>query len=118
MKINKTQAFEIARKLAITRPQNLTQHHGCVILDKSSKVVSIGWNQRKTHPLQHRFNHRSDLLHAEIDALRKIKHKNPYKLFVVRVNKKGEYMYSKPCTYCQDAISSFNIKETYWSGKY
>lgn len=87
-----------------------------------NKLVSIGVNQLKSHPLQAQFGINSDaiFLHAEIDAI-----KNALKrvslldlqkatLYVVRT-KNGIAKLSKPCGGCQRAIIHFGIKNVYWS---
>lgn len=93
------------------------------ILYLRNKPVSIGWNQKKTHPLAKRFqkNDKSDCLHAEIDAI-----KNALKfytkdeiskmtLFVARVLKNGKTALAAPCKGCAAAIRHYKIKKVYWT---
>lgn len=87
-----------------------------------NKLISVGVNQLKSHPLQAQFGINSDaiFLHAEIDAI-----KNALKrvsltelqkatLYVVRT-KNGTMKMSKPCGGCQRAIIHFGIKNVFWS---
>jgi deoxycytidylate deaminase len=87
-----------------------------------SKLISIGVNQLKSHPLQAKFGINSDaiFLHAEIDAIRNaLKRVTPLDLqgatlYVART-KNGIVKMSKPCNGCQRAIMHFNIPNVYWT---
>jgi deoxycytidylate deaminase len=87
-----------------------------------NKLISIGVNQLKTHPLQRRFgaNQESIYLHAEIDAIRNaLKKISPLDieratLYIAHV-RNGRPKISKPCKGCARAIIHFGIKDVYWT---
>lgn len=82
-----------------------------------NRIISIGTNRRKSDPLQKSFakNEHSIYYHAEVDAIKKalriIKLSQLEKciLYVCRVNKKGEWAMSKPCSGCSSCIEAFGI---------
>lgn len=87
-----------------------------------NRLISVGVNQFKSHPLQARFGARADsiFLHAEIDALRNaLKRVTEVDLqratmYIARI-RNGEPRLSKPCDGCQRAINFFNISHVYWT---
>lgn len=94
--------------------QNIT----AIIYDRKGRVISMGKNSYvKTHPLQARLAHEVGLedkiyLHAEIDALVRLKNWNKaYKMVVTRVGKNGDLLLAKPCPVCERAIKLAGIKE-------
>lgn len=90
-------------------------HHrlGCVITDKKGKIISTGYNKRKTHPLQVKHSNRHGkkkyFLHAEIAALVKCR-KQPHTLYVARLTKGDKIGMAKPCPICMDAIIEAGVK--------
>jgi tRNA(Arg) A34 adenosine deaminase TadA len=88
--------------------------HGCVIIYKN-KVISKGHNYR----VDFYFHQRS--IHAEIDAIKKIRKMNidlgKCILYVVRIsnNDSSALMLSKPCTFCTEAILKYGIGKVYYS---
>ena len=88
--------------------------HGCVIV-YNGEVISEGYNQYTTY-FEHQYT-----MHAEIDALRKIKKNKKIsecELYVVRIgtNLMGQPLkYSKPCPDCTRAILKSGIKRVYFS---
>jgi len=115
-------SIELATKIAVANPvQGLPRM--AAVLTKRRKVVSVGMNSRKTHPLQQKFGKNKDALciHAEIAAI-----KNALKiitvdelaectLYVARVLKNNSVGLAKPCPGCASAIAEFNIKQVYWT---
>jgi len=96
---------------------------------RKNKIVSVGLNSIKTHPLQAKFqkNRHSIHLHAEIDAI-----KNALKnitvedlakcdLYVVRVkressnSKKWIFGNAFPCCGCMRAIETFDCNRVFYS---
>lgn len=82
-----------------------------------NKIISIGKNQYKTHPVMKKFGRNSEAiyLHAEIDAINKAakllseKQFKKSHLYVVRVKKDGSLGLAKPCNGCQKCIDHYNI---------
>lgn len=94
-----------------------------------NKVVSVGFNQLKTSPIQKKYNRyregefpphiHNDTLHAEIDCLNKgsyadIDWKNAT-LYVGREDKAGHSKLAKPCPACLQAIKERGIKRVYYT---
>lgn len=86
------------------------------------KLVSLGYNQYKSHPFAAKYSKNPDAiyLHAEADAINKAKKRltdqelKKSTLIVVRVkqniNKKLEVGIAKPCQGCQMCIEDHGIK--------
>jgi deoxycytidylate deaminase len=93
------------------------QRVGCVIFHKK-KILSYGWNQcqrsvKKLHPKYQRWK---GSVHAEVDAI--IHAKTELKgtsLLVIRINKKEQLRFSKPCQHCMKYIQHVGIKKVYYS---
>ena len=99
------------------------------MLIKDRDVVSIGWNKKKTHPLQKRFQKHEEAiyLHAEIDciakALNKVSRDDLQKctLYILRLKRPAKYAktfvraLAKPCSGCAGAISAFGIKKVFFT---
>ena len=93
-----------------------------------NEIISIGTNQRKSHPLQAKFSrhYQAIHIHAEIDAIAKaVKRIDTRRLaqstlYVARVKLDrtgGDWMWglAKPCSGCARAIASFDIKRVVWT---
>jgi deoxycytidylate deaminase len=101
-------------------------HTGCVVV-YHKQIISVGVNQNKTHPIQKYYNqYRFDNsigthnIHAEIDALSKIKYYDidwsKVDLYVYREHKAtGKLMLFKPCPSCMAYIKNLGIKNIYYT---
>lgn len=100
----------------------------CAVVVHKNRIISVGYNSKKTHPFQARFakNEHAIFIHAEIDAIRKasnVLNNNEMKkatLIVVRVRKNGKWGNARPCIGyngqgCQSAITCFGIKNVIYS---
>lgn len=88
---------------------------GAVVI-KGTDIVSAACNSLKSHPIQMKYNaHRrmkdshthKHHLHAEIDALLKVKDKAKLKgasIYIVRLKKKGDSALARPCPACYNFI--------------
>jgi len=91
---------------------------GSVIFD-GKKILSVGCNgirnHRKLHPKFQKFPG-SGSIHAEIDAILKARRDlKGMSLLVVRINKQGKLMLSKPCSNCIEYLNHVGIKNVYYS---
>ena len=80
------------------------------VLMKHGKVISVGYNQTKSHPEAWHTG-----LHAEIKAIKtsgKIEMSNST-MVVYREHKNGTPATAKPCKHCAKAMKDFGIK-TIW----
>ena len=94
-----------------------------------NQVVSVGVNQKKSHPFQAKYSTNEDaiFLHAETDtirtALRHLTEKQLSKatLYVCRIKHEDGpntpliWGMAKPCVGCQRAIATFDIKGVVYS---
>lgn len=87
-----------------------------IIVDRKGSILSEGFNSyHKSHPIQYYYAKKAGLplkifLHAEIDALNRIKQGTPYKIYIARVDYNGNPMYAKPCPICSEAIKNSSIE--------
>ena len=92
-------------------------HIGACII-KKRQVISTGYNQNKTHPIQEKYNNKSltykkskAKLHAEMDALiRAGKNSKGATLYIFRRGNDNIYRMSKPCNACMNYIKKCGIK--------
>ena len=94
------------------------QRHYAVVTDKRGKIISEGRNSyTKSSPLMQKLSMKVGVsehkcfLHAEIKTILRDKANKGVKLYVARVNAKGEAVNSKPCRVCEYYIKTKrNIK--------
>lgn len=90
-------------------------NHGAVLIYRG-RIIGKGRNTYTNSS----YNEKSSV-HAEIsaikDGLKKISCDELKKceLVIIRVNKQGEYLNSKPCCHCEKIINRFNIKKVFHS---
>ena len=89
---------------------------GAVIV-KKNKLISIGVNSKKTHPIQKRYNdaqlgyYKTPCIHAEMAAIINAKGGDlrGAECFVYREDRKGLIADSMPCLSCRRALSDAGI---------
>jgi len=98
------------------------RHMGCVFVHKN-KVISVGWNTEKEHPVQKKYNVErgfdssccKNSLHAEMYALVRCQDLeidwSKVNVFVYRELANGSPANSKPCEACQKAMFDKGIKK-------
>lgn len=109
--------LELARSLTLNCTLNYKL--ACIITDKQGKLMSVGWNSSKTHPIQARYaaktgHHTKIYLHAEIAAIIKSKGRG-WSMYIVRVTKNGNWANSRPCPVCQLAIREAGIRNVWYT---
>jgi deoxycytidylate deaminase len=120
--------IDLLSKIAISvEPVRQARIAACLVY--RNEIISFGINQMKTHPFQAQFGKNKDsiFLHAETDciknALREIDVDELARctLYICRMKyqshekKKFVYGLAKPCTGCERAIATFNIKSVYYT---
>ena len=92
--------------------------HVAVIFQRN-KILSIGQNSFKTHPVARKYGHRNSVLHAEVAAI--IRHGlddcSGLNLAVLRVNRNNELAISKPCVHCQSIIDNVGFKKVFYTNE-
>lgn len=74
------------------------------------RLISIGWNQNKTHPTQQSIFRWQ---HAELSCLIGVNKKNLSNatMYVVRIIRNGSYRVSKPCGDCQRILRATGLRK-------
>ncbi len=93
-----------------------------------NKPISFGFNCMKTHPLQKKYGKNSECiyLHSEIAAIKNalkeidVDDLRKCNIYICRAKKnmpKGYFIpgLAKPCTGCQRALRTFELKNVYYS---
>jgi deoxycytidylate deaminase len=123
----KTEIFQEVFKLAqAVEPVRGARIAASVV--RKGKVVSYGFNHKKSHPFQAKFCKNKDAVffHAEVHAIKNalqiidIDDLSKCELYIVRAkrdknNKKWITGLSKPCSGCQKCIDVFELKNIYYS---
>jgi tRNA(Arg) A34 adenosine deaminase TadA len=109
----------IRENISDFKERNNKNRHIAAIVYKN-KIIAIGRNLNKTHPLAELFSRRPGAiyLHAEIDAIRRIPNSIPLKecsLVVIRTDRRNQLMYSKPCEGCLRAIKQYELEKVFYS---
>lgn len=88
-----------------------------LVYDRRGRILAVGRNNyHKTHPLQAKAakavgEDQKIYLHAEVDALVKVKDwGRAHRIVVTRFNKNGEPVLAKPCAICQRVIRQAGIE--------
>lgn len=92
----------------------LNQKHGACLV-YGDQILSTGVNKRFTVRLND--NVLPLTIHAEVDALSNLhpKYLKGLDILVIRVNKSGQLVYSRPCNSCIDKLSRKGIRKAYYS---
>lgn len=109
--------LNLAKKLA--DGSDCVQRHGAVLV-KSGSVLSTGVNKWRNDVsiAAHLFaNDRSTdvSVHAEIDALSRVKNPAGSVMYIARLNKKGKAMLSKPCDNCAKALTDAGVTKVVYT---
>lgn len=92
--------------------------HMAAVIHKR-KIISLGHNSFKTHPLAKKYGHRNNSIHAELAAA--IKHGTldceGLDLAVLRINRKNEISLSKPCVNCHSMLFDLGFNKIYYSNE-
>lgn len=110
--------LSLAKVMCPINREMRTSHVSFLI--KSSKIVHIGWNKNRSHPMNLRYPYhkgRNLGLHAELDVCLKSGKDDlsSYTMVVIRVDNNGKVCNSKPCNGCQSVIKQFGIDEVWYS---
>ena len=94
------------------------QHRHAAVIVKAGRVLSVGRNRDKTHPDSVGVDEGGELftrtIHAEMDAILKVKNKEHLKGATIYVARKGRNQkpgMSCPCKMCQGLISKYGLKK-------
>ena len=116
--------FELAKEVPGIRRNRTGGYYFAAAIFHRNRIVSIGYNHRKSSPLQKRFGKNDDSIyyHAEIhairNALRNVDHDDLRRcvMYIARARWKSQYErvrvwgMAKPCSGCLMALDAFRIK--------
>lgn len=100
-----------AIKIAYTSTER--QRHGCVIV-KGGRVISVGVNTFRNHPLFVSDPNRNSSYHAEINAMRGVEVRGAT-VYVARISRNNSPVLSAPCIFCMHAIMKSGAKRIVWT---
>ena len=108
--------FDVASAMARTSTHKKARV-GCVVTS-GSVIVSVGVNGIKTHPMQERYDilrkHSGrHILHAEIDAVRKLRSQAD-RIYIYRT-RNGTQGMARPCLACMGALRDYGILDVYYT---
>jgi|688.fasta_scaffold431021_4 hypothetical protein len=126
--MNFKKIIEISLALSGKHPGNQRCKHFTFIYEKN-KLLSIGINSSKTHPLNLKYNYinkQKDKIseivgtHSEVSAVKKIGYGYCFDgltLINTRVNRNNQIDYSKPCNGCMDMICELGFSKVFYTDK-
>jgi deoxycytidylate deaminase len=123
--MNFNKIIEVSYALINKHNADLRCRHFSFILDRN-RIISIGMNSTKTHPLNLKYNYVnkdnksiSDIVgtHAELNAVIRLGEEDCSRLTLVntRINRNNMLDYSAPCSGCSDMIKQLDFKNVYFS---
>lgn len=127
--MNKFKRLEEISRSLVDYNSSKRCHHFSFILHKN-KIISIGNNSKKTHPLNLK-NRKTSLrtgedfsdqkhICSEFSAINKLKNMTNIDtkkcvLVNLRYNRNGEIALSKPCMSCDNLLKYFSFKKVIWT---
>jgi len=123
--MNFNKIIEVSYALINKHNADLRCRHFSFILDRN-RIISIGMNSTKTHPLNLKYNYVnkdnksiSDIVgtHSELNAVIRLGEEDCSRLTLIntRINRNNVLDYSAPCSGCSDMIKQLNFKNVYFS---
>lgn len=121
--MNKTTQKHIARALLASAESDYIRVNIGAVIAFGSKVVSVGWNSHKSHPMQKHYNQLSGRLaprhacHAEMAALVKAGHNDlsGSTIYVGRYDAMGRLAMCRPCPACRLALEHRRVKDVVYT---
>lgn len=133
MKKRDERIFSIARLISHTSTYGRIRI-GAVLL-AGNKIISVGVNSRKSHPIQKRMNefrikenhqtpfeweHCTHSIHAEMEAIlhapyELLNSNKTLSLYIYRESKDGTLRNCRPCPACMAMIKKYNIRNIYYT---
>jgi len=96
--------------LCVAASKSVMRQNHAALLAKGDKVIAIGCNKFLSYGRKS--------IHAEEIVLRKIPRnydRRDLTLYVIRINRRGKFVYSFPCKRCQILIKRAGIRYIYYS---
>lgn len=109
----KPKFFNLAKKLA--ESSDYEQHPMGAVIARGNKLISVGFNRKRTHPLS---KTRFANIHSELSAI--INARGDTKgaeIYIYRETKDGKPALARPCIHCQALIREFGLKVSYYTSE-
>lgn len=108
----KNKFCDLAKKMSYLSDHH--QHRIGTVISKKNKLISVGYNQIKTHT---KSTHTYNMVHSEFHALigLSLKETKGCEAYIYRANKKGELCLAKPCKSCFEMLKRAGIKKVYYT---
>ena len=110
--------FSLARNIAHNSPYGKIRHGA--VLTKGGSIINASFNKDNYTSFGSRF--RSPLrghatVHAELGCILGLPRDvtSGADLYVCRINRKGEFRFSKPCSMCHEALKHVGVKRVYYT---
>lgn len=109
-----TRILGLGLKIIPKIPPNTQRFRLLAIVARKSKILSIGYNQRKTHRLA--LGTRHNEIHAELSAILAAREDKltGCDIYVIRKTNKGTGM-ARPCEHCLKIIAMYDIRNIYYT---
>ena len=110
--------FDLARNVAFNSPYGKIRHGA--VLAKGGSVKNASFNKDNYSSFGNRFRVKDTgpaTVHAELGCILGLARSvtSGADLYVCRVNKEGEFKYSKPCSMCHEALKHVGVKRVYYT---
>ena len=110
--------FELSRNIAYNSPYGKLRH-GAVLV-KGGSILNASFNKDNFSSFGARFRHMSRghaTVHAELGCILGLSRASTSgsDIYVCRINRDGEFRYSKPCAMCHEAMKHVGIKRVYYT---
>ena len=105
---------KIALELAGEATYDVT-HQLCALVVSKNRVLSVGYNQPKTHPISKDTERQQ--LHAEMSALLRCPDAivEGAEVVVARLKPSGKPGLAKPCEACQGILKRFGVRRVFYT---
>ena len=118
-KISKWYEGMLAKASRLGQLSDMPKHKIGAILVYRKSIIATGYNKKKSHPLQYRYNRFREehkrhgiFVHAEIDCIGKLRYiPKGSILFIGRMDMNGNPAMCRPCEACLRLIMLHNISE-------
>ena len=110
--------FDLTKNIAFNSQYGKIRH-GAVLV-KGGSVKNVSFNKDKYNSFGNRFrdkNRGPATMHAELGCILGMSRSvtSGSDLYVCRINKNGEFRYSKPCSMCHQALRHVGVKRVYYT---
>ena len=119
----------IKKSYANWRPTRAIRCYHYAAAFDNNKMIEFAWNNpitldAKAFKIGQKFNIKNfkeyPFLHAESHLISKLLHRyntirSDWSMVILRINRNGRILLSKPCKKCQKIIDALDISKVYWS---